>query len=93
MIRQERAQPAHRSQLQRKPEPIVIAAALLDQLQIGVIQKDDPIQILPRQITVEAAIRSRLRIRQELDRHSPTVAGPALAALFVPMFPTGRRRR
>ena len=96
-IRQERAQPPNRRQLQREPKLIRRAAALADQLPVRVIQKEDPVQLHPRRRAIEASIRRRLRVRQELDRHPRTIATitgaqPRLAALFVPLFLTGRDR-
>ena len=45
-IRQKRAQPPDRRQLHRKPEPIRRTPALIDQLPVGVIQEEDPVQLL-----------------------------------------------
>jgi hypothetical protein len=84
-----------RAELKREPKPIMRAAALVDQLQVSVIQKEEPVKLVPRQGTVEAAKGGRLRIGQELHRHPGTIAGPdrrprCLARIFVPLFPTGR---
>jgi hypothetical protein len=93
-IRQKRAQPPNRRQLQGKPELIRRPAALIDQLPVSVIQKEDPVKLLPRRRAVEASIRRRFHVRQELDRHArtiPTIGSQSrLAALFVPLFVTGR---
>ena len=56
--------PSHRAvvSLQREPEPVVLAAAAVDQLQVGVIEEEHAIELLPRRAAVIAAVRGRLRI-------------------------------
>lgn len=98
-IRQERSQPPHRRELQRKPEPVMVAAAPIYQLPVGVIEEEHAVKLLARQPAVTAAVRRRLGIRQELNRHPrhdkrpprlPNRAAPVLAALFVPLFVKAR---
>ncbi len=87
-----------RRELKREPQPIVRVTTPVDQLQVSVIQEEDPIQNLPRRNPTEATKRGRLGIRQELDRPRAPYPQPCpaqqtvtpLPALFVPLFPTGR---
>jgi hypothetical protein len=74
-IAKKRAEPADSRQLERETQPVVLSPATGDQRTIGVIQKEDPVQVLARQGTVIATIR-RLRIGQELDGHRRTIARP-----------------
>jgi hypothetical protein len=37
----------NRHQLQREPEPVVIPTALRDEVPIGIVKEEEPIQLLP----------------------------------------------
>ena len=70
-ISQEHPEIPDRRQLHPEPQTIVIPAPTTDHPQISVIQEEEPIQLPPRRRTDEPAIRLRLHIREELDRHQP----------------------
>jgi hypothetical protein len=80
-ISQEHLEIPDRRQLHPEPQTVVIPAPMTDHPQISVIQEEEPIQLPPRRRTDEPAIRLRLHIREELDRHHPnlpTTTTPAI---------------
>ena len=64
------------------PQPIVVATTFLDQVSVGVIEEEHAVELLARRARVIAAVRSRLRIGQELDRRRLHNRRPILAVRF-----------
>jgi len=60
---------APRAQLHREAQPVVIRSAPCDQVPIGVIEVEEPLQLQPLRVPDETPGRRHLLIAQELHRH------------------------
>jgi hypothetical protein len=54
-----------------KPDPVVVTPPLVRQRPGRVIKEEEPLQLSPRRLTRKPAVRRRLLIAQELNRHNP----------------------
>jgi hypothetical protein len=70
-ILQKQAQRPHRGHLQTEPDPVLIPSSLRDQVPVRVIEEEKAFQLRRRQPSREPAIRRRLLISEELNRHRP----------------------
>jgi hypothetical protein len=61
---------AHRGQLHREAQPVVIATATTNQAPILVVEEEEALQMHPRRQPAKAPVRASLLIREELDRHA-----------------------
>ena len=68
-IGQESAQKPDRPQLHRKPDPMMITPPRLHPPAVGVVQKEEPLQLRAAGLTVEPPINRGLIIAEELHRH------------------------
>jgi hypothetical protein len=59
----------HRAQLHRETQTMVVRPATRDQVPVGIIEVEEPLQLARRQLAGEPAVRGNLLIRQKLHRH------------------------
>ena len=81
---EERAEKPDRRELDREPEPVVIAAAISDPGAVNVVEVKEPLQLARRRRLAITAVAGDLRRAEKVDRHS---------ASQVPLPRAQRRRR
>ena len=69
------SEPAHGHQLEREASLHVVPAPQVHQLPVLVIKEEHPLQVRLRRRPRVPAVRRRLVIRQELNRHRPHPRG------------------
>lgn len=68
-IDQERAQETHYTKLNREPQPIRIPTTSTNELLVGVVQEEEPLELRQRRRATETAVGGCLLIREEIHRH------------------------
>ena len=76
-LREERTEKPDCTQLHRKPEPVVIAAAPVDQRAVSLVEVKEPLKLHHRRRLGVATIGSDLHRAQEIDRHALSTPGGA----------------
>jgi hypothetical protein len=80
-VGEERAQEAHRRELDRKPEQVVIAAAVCNSVAVNVVEVKEALELTRRWRLAVAAVAGDLRRAENVDRHPPSAAlKPELSA-------------
>lgn len=69
-VSKKRPQKSCRPDLYGKPKPTVLTPAPADQLLIGVVEMEEPLQIVLRRFSHEPPERGSLRITQEFNWHN-----------------------
>jgi hypothetical protein len=66
----------HRALLESEAETVVVPAPLRDQLQVLVIEEEEALQLGPRRLLGELAVRLSLLISQKFHRHAADRSHP-----------------